>query len=217
MIQSNPPTATLARRQAVVPAWCAFTVAELPERPPDLVAEFGRFLDRFPWCWWVTLTFDPKRHLVGEAGALGAWAWWLKRIRKGLGHRVEFVLVLERHRSGLLHLHALVLNTDSLRYVPMSRAWQERYGFAQVETYNPGRGATGYLGKYLFKDNCSRPEFSRGLSRFAPAGQDSRVLDLVKTVFPQTELVRGHTWDLVKDSHAAAPELSAPSGSKVTE
>lgn len=162
------------------------------QRPLSLPArageEFGRWLSLVPWQWWVTLTFDPKKHRapLGERGALEAWAWWLKVVRKRLGHRTEFVLVTERHRSGAVHLHALMVGCGDLSYVEASKFWQRHKGYSDIQGYLPseGRDAAHYCAKYVAGgSDFSHPRLSRNLWRYFPVEQDASVLDRFRSAF----------------------------------
>jgi hypothetical protein len=133
-------------------------------------------------CRMLTLTLDPKRLEVGEdAHARIKTAFnrlryrWQKAYRKG----VEYVAVIEHHKSGMPHLHVAVS-----RFLPrklIQRWWQKAGGGAQVwiSYRQPGR-AGSYIGKYIGKQlraelagelmplRSRRVQTSRGIRLFPP-------------------------------------------------
>lgn len=89
---------------------------------------------------------------------------WLKRVRK-MGAPLRYLLVAERHKSGLPHFHALVHEVDAeqpLRARTLRGQW--RLGFSQArlvdQTENPK--AAAYVAKYLSKSACARVRASQG-------------------------------------------------------
>lgn len=130
---------------------------------PDALTELRRSWGRYPWQWYVTLTFRGR---VGEARANVALWRWLRDIRKSLGHRPEFVAVTELQRRGVAHFHLLMLGVESLLRLKFKDRW-ERNGYARVVAYDSRLGAAGYLGKYLLKD-AGAVQVSRSLGRWYP-------------------------------------------------
>lgn len=79
---------------------------------------------------------------------------FLKRIRKNSGTKFRYLLVAERHQSGLPHFHMLLHETDApIRKRVIRAAWP--LGFSKVVLCEGSRGAV-YLCKYLAKDASTR-------------------------------------------------------------
>lgn len=133
--------------------------------------------------WLGTLTLAPARHalvceqvhlrlsqsgvnpadferqewfneLVTEIGA--EITRYLKRVRKNSGAPIRYLLVSERHKSGLPHFHMLVHEPDATLPVTkrcLDDAW--KWGFTRFTLVN-GAGGAVYACKYLAKDASTR-------------------------------------------------------------
>lgn len=134
-----------------------------PFNSADATDAFGVHLTRFPWQWYVTLTF---RNEVGEQAANSALWQFNRTIRKAQGFAPGFIWVTERQRRDVPHFHGLMLNVGNLRRLDAKDAW-ECNGYARVEPYDPMRGANYYIGKYLFKSSGA-VQVSRNLTRWYP-------------------------------------------------
>lgn len=103
------------------------------------------------WEWFVTLTFRQDEVGTGRANAL--WSKWLKQLVKETGNDVQFVRVTEYQRyRGIPHYHALMLNLKHVRRLKWLDRWVALAGWARVLPYEPKRGASYYLSKYVIKD-----------------------------------------------------------------
>jgi len=142
-------------------------------------------LDAFPWSWWVTLsTKDPMPLEIIR----NRFYWWLKCLRKEIGHHVEFFWIIERQHRDALHVHAIISgvpNDERPIWDTMIKIWQtnwkdsgEKFGDAYIRKYNPKRAA-GNLIPYLAKERCKdldalegsgsvfeKMGFSRNLKKF---------------------------------------------------
>ena len=110
----------------------------------------ARRLTRF-----VTLTLDPKRIPPGRPSHAYLRECWRKMrvyLRRFAGHSVEFIGVVQLHKSGVAHLHVLVGV-----YLPqnwLSQAWQAVGGGKIVDVrWVDVHRVAGYLAKYLTKDS----------------------------------------------------------------
>jgi hypothetical protein len=108
------------------------------------------FLGRWEWHWFCTLTFDPERSnspngSVHPEKALKCFRRFVNELNctlfgknwKRRGEGVYWVVALEPHKSGLLHIHALVgasvnLN-DALYRSTWKEWWYQQFGRAKVE------------------------------------------------------------------------------------
>jgi hypothetical protein len=109
----------------------------------------ARRLTRF-----VTLTLDPSKIPTGIGSHLYLRDCWRKMrvyIARRAGHSIEFIAVLEFHKSGIAHLHALI-GVD-LPQSWLSEAWQGVGGgrIVDIRAVDVHRIAP-YLAKYLTKE-----------------------------------------------------------------
>lgn len=132
-----------------------WTAPESPTPNPTRLWVDGttRWLQRQPWDAFATLTYgkyDPsvraaRRHVERFMDVAPIkMAWW----------------VTERgERFGRIHNHALIL-WGSTMFGPEDAAaywngwWRERNGIAELQPYDPERGAAGYLASYVTKKVC---------------------------------------------------------------
>lgn len=134
--------------------------------------------------WLVTLTLSPAEHFrmqciaaarlpnFGQASAsqqFGArhvacsveLTKWLKRVRKNSGAKLTYLLVAERHKSGLPHYHALIHEKTPDRpvtYRQICSAWT--LGFTNAKLVD-GTKPSHYVCKYLAKDASARVRASQ--------------------------------------------------------
>lgn len=126
------------------------------------------FLGRWPWHWFCTFTFDPRhsnspRGLVHPEKALKAFGLFVNNLNcelfgqnwKRRGDGVYFVIALEPHKSGILHIHALPgssvdLNAMALR-VTWKEWWFQHFGIAGIEKPKDAGDVQGYCSKYVIK------------------------------------------------------------------
>lgn len=149
-----------------------------PTKPPDpaqggrsLVEAWGELLAPFPFDWFATLTF---RHNVPRGVAEHGWRDLCRWLRHKAGHRVEWFRVAELQGRGAVHFHALVGDCAGVRRLSAVDWWRDRYGFAQVQAYDPGRGARFYLAKQYVAKGAGRGELDFAFSRrFAALGAGS--------------------------------------------
>ena len=107
------------------------------------------FLGRLPWRHMVTLTFDPKRVFpVGqERASKEAWMWfdrlsWIARRQKS-----TWVYCTDRGRSGLWHIHGLVLGRTEEDLELAIQIWWSRNGSATFSSVTGPRSASLYVTK----------------------------------------------------------------------
>lgn len=98
---------------------------------------------------------DERRfgYLVQAAGPLVTK--WLKRVRKESGARMRYMLVAERHKSGMPHFHIIVHEASiatPIRKDVLRRQWYHGFSRWKLAT----KGAARYLCKYLAKEAASR-------------------------------------------------------------
>ena len=103
----------------------------------------------------LTLTLDPRklgREVVAERYIKQVWAKFRVYLKRKLGRSVEYIAVMEYHKSGVPHLHALVSEYIPQRWI--SNAWSRLGGGAivHIERVMDGGNIGRYLAKYLSKN-----------------------------------------------------------------
>lgn len=88
---------------------------------------------------------------------------WLKRVRKASGAPLRYLLVAERHKSGLPHFHALVHEASEKPVTARQLRSKWRIGFSQARLVDQSDGTkhAAYVAKYLSKDAAARIRASR--------------------------------------------------------
>jgi hypothetical protein len=89
----------------------------------------------FEWTWWVTLSFKDRR--TSMLRAKRRWTKWLRSVERcglqGQARRrgLPWAYVIEGHRDGNPHLHAVVAGCAHLAAGPLEDLWP--HGLAAVE------------------------------------------------------------------------------------
>ena len=121
---------------------------------------YGDFFAQWQWDWFTTLTFNDSVH---PEKAEKLFRVWISRLNKDLygrrwfnrePHGTHWLLTIEFHKSGSIHLHALVGNTKDARRLSWMDNWHEldyKSGFARVEPITYKGAATRYVTKYTTK------------------------------------------------------------------
>lgn len=78
--------------------------------------------------------------------------------------KINYVLAFEPHKTGMLHMHALVSSNGRLRYRDLARTW--RAGWEKTKLANPR--SPGYVTKYVTK------ELGEGSRRIRPRVRSSQ-------------------------------------------
>ena len=145
-----------------------------------LQSEWTRWLARYPWTWFVTLTFrygvHPEQahkrfmrfvHIINQQ-------LYGRNYHKRPGTGIYWVLALEYQKRGVIHFHALMaddfnLNTRLSRKVQEQR-WEKMAGFARIYPIDDRMTAvTGYVSKYVAKDG--ELEVSETMRGWIPSAQ----------------------------------------------
>lgn len=142
--------------------------------------------------WFATFTFRPEVHyqmlgrgvlraesraipadeIVGEREDAAQFAecareitLYLKRVRKNTGARIRYILVAERHKSGLPHFHALIHEVSgSVKYEDLRSQWHHGHGMWKLVR---DEAAAFYVTKYLGKAQDARVRASLRYGRQA--------------------------------------------------
>jgi hypothetical protein len=110
---------------------------------------WGDFLSQYRWDWFVTLTFEGD---VKSFTAHRRCERWLRDLERAAGMPIFWFRADEYGElNGKFHMHLLVGNVAHLgRFAWMNR-WQKHNGFARNFPYDPAKGASFYVAKYVTK------------------------------------------------------------------
>lgn len=121
----------------------------------------GAFVHNFTkWSWFVTLTFRFPD--VTESRARGLLRRWLDRLAAEAGGHLTVAFAIEGHRSGALHVHALVAFPDGADPVTIDRGddlWT--FGWSRIRVFAENAGGAWYVTKTPVWDltyGCPRDE-----------------------------------------------------------
>lgn len=122
----------------------------------------GEFLSQFPWDWFVTITWRQDITDYGAWRRIRAWLCWLER--EARNHVGAYIAVeYHRWRSGpnylVPHAHLLVLGVAHLQRTAVWKRTYERHGRARILPYDPTKGASHYVSKYVAKEVFERGEW----------------------------------------------------------
>jgi len=129
-----------------------------------LSAYLGKYLHEYPWEWWATVTFRDDPVDYGAWRRIREFLTWLERKQ---GRPVGAFIALELHRyrgngdpaSLVPHFHLLVLNVAGVSRKAAWRYLYTRCGRSRIEPYNPDRGASYYISKYIGKECLGRGDW----------------------------------------------------------
>jgi hypothetical protein len=90
---------------------------------------------------------------------------YCKRLRKE-GCGLRYMLIIEKHASGLPHLHALMHETDSpIRHRQLNDQWTWGFSTHKLIPSDDNGKAAAYVCKYLSKEMASRVRASTQYGR----------------------------------------------------
>lgn len=151
--------------------------------PTHYAEVFGDWLSGYEWSHWGTFTFRPyaPRPKPGLAPprlrsvppgpsvefAHREWRRYVRRLERTLYQRIWWFRGDEfGEQLGRLHFHALLGGAPGVEAELLAKPWTA--GFAQVEEYDPNRGAAHYVTKYV-RTNFGDWDLSRWLVEREPA------------------------------------------------
>ena len=112
----------------------------------ELNNAWGEFLRQFPWDWFATMTI---REGIPRNVAAGKFNRFARDVAEAAGLPVGWFRGEELTFAGHVHFHALFTNTAHLRHSYWQDIWNRRAGFARILQYDPRKGATYYVTKYV--------------------------------------------------------------------
>jgi hypothetical protein len=121
---------------------------------------YGEFVARWPWEWFVTLTFTYD---VAPERAIKLFRVWQSQMNRALhgpnwfrrGRGVYWVLAIERTKAERVHLHALMSDMKHLRRMTWFDQWKEldkAAGYPQIWPIENLDAVSNYVTKYVAKD-----------------------------------------------------------------
>lgn len=126
----------------------------------DQRAAYAEFLRQFEWAHFATFTAAT----ASDNLLLYRLPQAIRNMEKAAKGPVRAFWVRERGACGTPHLHVLLTGTEGLSCKQIDRAW--RIGRADVQVYDPARGAVFYLTK-SFLEPDARWDLSSRLPRRA--------------------------------------------------
>jgi hypothetical protein len=152
--------------------------------------------------WFCTLTFSPRirfkhkleaQHRATERGhrwremsSAERFAYihhecakdctkWIKRIRKNSGAPLRYLLVVEAHKDGFPHYHALLHEAGhEISWRTLTSAW--RSGYSNIKLADDTDRAPWYVCKYIAKSALSRVRASQ---KYGPVFGRIKLTELV--------------------------------------
>ncbi|WOJ97973.1 hypothetical protein R0137_05205 [Congregibacter brevis] len=120
---------------------------------------YGDLISRWPWEWFVTLTFAED---LNPDAAMKKVRVWLSRLAASLyGRRwykngaLYWICAEEYQKQGRIHFHLVIAGVRNTRRLTWMDKWQfldRKTGFARIEAVESNSGSSHYLAKYLGKD-----------------------------------------------------------------
>jgi len=114
--------------------------------------------------WFLTLTLKPEARFYASLNGgykvflNREWTLLLKRLRKTLGLPFRYLSVLEEHKDGVLHLHALIHDLSGLLPKAALRS-QWVHGITHCKLAD--KQTCFYISKYLLKQTSGRVRSSQ--------------------------------------------------------
>lgn len=139
---------------------------------------WGAFIARYPWEWFVTLTFVEDIHPEAALKVMRVWLSILNRQIFGPRwfkkppHGLYWVAAIEYQKRGILHLHLLVNGVKDAHRFDSMRLWENlrgKNGFSRVYPVESLKAVSHYLSKYVAKDgeiflSDNLPDVTSGLA-----------------------------------------------------
>ena len=140
---------------------------------------WAELINRYPWEWFVTLTFITNIHPEAALKAMKHWINLLnvelygRRWRKKPPYGVYWAACIEYQLRGVIHLHLLMAGVQNARRLTYMDTWLNlgnKNGFARVEPVQSQTKASNYLCKYVVKDgdiylSDNLPDVTAGFGR----------------------------------------------------
>lgn len=121
---------------------------------------WGEFVDQWPWEWFATFTFAHETHTERGLKLFRVWCSMLSRgiygprWHKRDPYGVRFIVAVERHKSGNIHLHALLAGVGDIRRLTWMDKWEELdelAGYPRIYPVENNTAVSSYVTKYVTK------------------------------------------------------------------
>jgi hypothetical protein len=149
--------------------FCTFTLN--PESQYELKIETAARLRNGGTDYWSLPWEDRKKEF--EKTVVRHMTLYIKRLRKKA--KLRYAYVLERHKSGIPHVHAIIHEMDArmLKYANVSSTW--KLGFEKCKLIDESDEAAQYIAKYIAKDGTRmRASFRYGAADVELARRSQR-------------------------------------------
>lgn len=121
---------------------------------------WGEFIAQWPWEWFATFTFIHATHPERALKLFKVWCSKLSRQiygprwHKREPYGVNFVVAIEYHKSGQIHLHALIFGVGDTRRLTWMDHWHALdvlAGFPRIFAVVNNAAVSNYVTKYVTK------------------------------------------------------------------
>jgi len=109
---------------------------------------YANLLSRYQFTWFTTLTFKGSPCTYK---AVNHFKRFIKYIQRNEKVNIGYYVGLELSEQGLPHFHSLMGNLEGVRRDKWWKWWFTRYGAARILPYDPAKGASHYVAKYVTK------------------------------------------------------------------
>lgn len=127
-----------------------------------LVEGWERFIDRYKWDWFATLTFTDQIHPEAADKAYRVWISELQQAVAGKHYekkprdQVRWVRGLEWQKRGVIHFHALLAHRFDLNLCQRRLSWMDEWtrltgAVSRIYPCNDDSAVRAYIAKYCGK------------------------------------------------------------------
>jgi len=164
--------------------------------------------------WFTTLTLAPDRQSLARMAAIrrldrGGVRWgdlhpdeqfaeivkeispeltkYVKRVRKNSSASFRYILVTEKHKTGLPHFHMLWHEADPdarIKWKHLDAAWRLGFSMHKLVIAEQGKRTASYVAKYLSKSVLSRVRCSKGYGHVDGLRLPKAIGETVKNLTP---------------------------------
>ena len=126
-----------------------------------LRSAYGEFVARWDWEWFATFTFAHATHPERALKLFRVWRSILsreiygRRWYKRHPYGVRSVVAVEFHKSGQIHLHALLAGVGDIRRLTYMDKWEDLdriAGHPRIYPVENNEAVSSYVTKYVTKD-----------------------------------------------------------------
>jgi hypothetical protein len=144
-----------------------------------VVDGWAELIQRYPWEWFVTLTFTESIHPEASLKVMRVWISMLnrelfgRRWYKKEPYGVYWIAAIEMQKRDVIHLHLLmngVKDTRRLTYMDIWASMGNKNGYSRIYPVESQIAVSRYLSKYVAKDgeifmSDNLPDMTSGFER----------------------------------------------------